>query len=74
MRLKAGKAGPQAEEVQKTLAHARVRESDVRSKLAEALELARLVQAWREELRDAEARLRKAHEGVERLERLMHER
>jgi hypothetical protein len=71
--LPAGKAGPRAEVVQRTLAQARVRESDVRSKLAEALELARLVQAWREELRDAEARLRKAHEGVERLERLMHE-
>jgi hypothetical protein len=72
--LPAGKVRPQAEEVQRILAQARVRETVVLSKLAEALEVARLVQSWREDLRDAEARLRKAREGVERLERLMHER
>ena len=50
------------------IAQARSHEDAARSKLAEALELARLVQSWREELRDTEARLRKAREDLEQLE------
>jgi hypothetical protein len=70
--LTAEKAKLHAEDVQKAIAQARSHEAAGRSKLAEALELANLVQSWREELRDAEARLRKAREDLERLERLMH--
>jgi hypothetical protein len=71
--LTAEQARLHAETVQKAIAQARSHEDTARSKLAEALELARLVQSWREELRDTEARLRKAREDLERLEKMMHE-
>ena len=57
-----------ADEVQKTIAQARGIEDTARSKLAEALELAKLVQSWREELHVAEDRLRTDREALERLE------
>jgi hypothetical protein len=71
--LTAEQARLHAETVQKAIVQARSHEDAARSKLAEALELSRLVQSWREELRDTEARLRKALEDLERLEKLMHE-
>jgi hypothetical protein len=61
------------EQARKLIDQARDHEKAARSRLSEALDLARLVQSWREELRDAEARLRKTREDLERLERLMHE-
>jgi hypothetical protein len=71
--LTAEQARLHAETVQKAIAQARSHEDAARSKLAEALKLSRIVQSWREELRDSEARLRKARENLERLEKIMHE-
>jgi hypothetical protein len=71
--LTAEKARLNAETVQQVIAQARGHEEAARSKLAEALELSRLVQSWREDLRDTEAGLRKARADLERLERMMNE-
>jgi len=71
--LTAEQARLHAETVQKAIAQARSHEDAARSKLAEALKLAKLVQSWREGLRDTEARLRKARENLERLEKIVHE-
>src|SRR5262249_34084630 len=71
--LTAEKARINAETVQQAIAQARGHEEAAQSKLAEALELSRLVQSWREDLRDTEAGLRKARADLERLEKLMNE-
>jgi hypothetical protein len=62
-----------AEAVQKAIVEARSHEDAARAKLTEALALSRLVQSWREDLRETEAGLRKAREDLERLEKLMRE-
>jgi hypothetical protein len=69
--LTAERARLNAETVQKAIAQARNHEDAARAKLAEALALSRLVQTWREELRDAEARLRRARADLEQLEKMM---
>jgi hypothetical protein len=69
--LTAERARLNAETVQQAIAQARSHEDAARAKLGEALALSRLVQTWREELRDAEARLRKARADLERLEKMM---
>jgi hypothetical protein len=71
--LTAERARLNAETVQQAIAQARSHEDAARAKLGEALALARLVQTWREELRDTESRLRKARADLERLEKLMHQ-
>jgi hypothetical protein len=69
--LPAEKARLTAETMQKAIAQARSHEDAARAKLGEALALSRLVQTWREDLRDAEARLRRARADLERLEKIM---
>jgi hypothetical protein len=69
--LPAEKARLTAETMQKAIAQARSHEDAARAKLGEALALSRLVQSWREDLRDAEARLRRARADLERLEKMM---
>jgi hypothetical protein len=71
--LTAEQARLNAETVQQAIAQARGIERAAQSCLAEALELSRLVQSWREDLRDTEAGLRKARADLERLERMMNE-
>jgi hypothetical protein len=71
--LTAEQARLHAETMQKAIAQARSHEDAARAKLGEALALSRLVQTWREELRDTEAGLHKARADLERLERMMNE-
>ncbi len=58
------------EVAKKAVLEAKAFEDDARKKLAEALELARLVHDWREQLQQAQARLVKAREELARLEKV----
>ena len=64
------KALRDAAEVQKTIAETRQLQDAARVKLSEALDLAKLVQVWRDDLRETEAKLRKAREDLARLKNL----
>ena len=71
--LTAEKAKLNAVDVLNTILEARRLESAAAGKLQVALDLSRLVQSWREDLRDSEARLRKAREDLERIEKIVRE-
>ena len=64
----------EAETVQSTLEEARKLESEAGAKVTEALKLAGLVQAWRDEIRDVESRLYKARAELKILEKAAEKR